>query len=164
MIEFHPHAEPCHRCHATAWELFGVFKPRRGRLEDVVACAFCGLRTRVPHVELPPPPPAPKNDDAFRFASGRFAGKTLAEADAEQNGRRYLEVMMERDEQLRGMIAEYLAKSPLDSRAHDGEIVAEREQTGATECPENQQSSLPLLGKPKPKGGGRSRSTAAPTN
>jgi hypothetical protein len=111
-IDFHPHADPCHRCHATAWELFGVFRPSRGPLEDVIECAFCGLRSRVPHVEMPrceAKPQAAANE--FRFQSGRFSGMTLAEADAQPNGRRYLEVVSKSDSSLRETIGEYLEKN-----------------------------------------------------
>lgn len=108
MIDAHPHDEPCHRCHATLWEWVGEFAQRRGPKEDVVACAFCGLMVRVPAVATPTQHHHADADD-FRFQFGRFAGMTLAEADAEPNGRKYLEVMRDTNEKLRGRIESYLA-------------------------------------------------------
>ena len=106
MIDFHPHAKPCHRCDATAWELVGEFVPHRGKPEDVIECAFCGLRTRVAGTT---PQPQVSHADEFRFQFGRFKGMTFAEADAEPNGRRYLEIMRDSNEKLRSRIEEYLA-------------------------------------------------------
>lgn len=105
MTEFHPHDEPCHRCSATAWEWIEVFEERNGKIQDVVSCVFCGLRVRVKAT------PRPKKFDAveFRFQFGRFKGLTFAEADAEPNGRRYLEVLRDTNEKLRDRIAAYLA-------------------------------------------------------
>lgn len=107
MIDFHPHAKPCHRCDAVAWELVGEFVPHRGRPEDVIECAFCGLRTRVAGTMAAKPPVSDAGE--FRFQFGRFKGMTFAEADAEPNGRRYLEIMRDSNEKLRGRIEEYLA-------------------------------------------------------
>lgn len=103
-MDVHQHSEPCHRCHATLWEPIGDFVPRNGPAEDVIACAFCGLRVRVPAA-----------DDAaeFRFRFGRFKGMTLAEADAEPNGRRYLEILRDKNDKLRDRIVEYLSHAKL---------------------------------------------------
>lgn len=108
MIVFHPHAEPCYRCRATAWECIGQFTPRRGSVEDVVECAFCGIRVRVEAAGVPVAEPKPRRADEFRFQFGRFQGMTFAEADAEPNGRRYLEVLRDTNEKLRERITEYL--------------------------------------------------------
>lgn len=110
MIDFHPNAEPCYRCNATAWECIGEFTPVKGRPQDVVECAFCGVRLRVPAaVRSPSAEPQADAGGEFRFQFGRFKGMTLAEADAEPNGRRYLEVLRDTNEKLRGRIEEYLA-------------------------------------------------------
>lgn len=110
MIEFHPHADPCHRCAATAWELVGEFVPRKGRPDDVIECAFCGLRTRVPAAVMAVSSRLVADDgDEFRFQFGRFKGMTFAETDAEPNGRRYLEILRDTNEKLRGRIEQYLA-------------------------------------------------------
>ena len=110
MIEFHPHSSPCHRCEATAWELIGEFVPRKGRPDDVIECAFCGLRTRVPAAVRPVSSRLVADDvDEFRFQFGRFKGMTFAETDAEPNGRRYLEVLRDTNEKLRGRIEQSLA-------------------------------------------------------
>lgn len=110
MIEFHPHAEPCHRCEAVAWELVGEFVPRKGRPDDVIECAFCGMRTRVEATaKAVPSRIEADNGDEFRFQFGRFKGMTFAEADAEPNGRRYLEILRDKNDKLRGRIEQYLA-------------------------------------------------------
>lgn len=112
MIDFHPHSDPCYRCKATAWEATGDEATVKGKPHDVVACAFCGVRMRVDAAAVPV---AAKRQTGtateFRFQFGRFAGKTFAEADAEPNGRRYLEHLRDTNEKLRGRIEEYLAAS-----------------------------------------------------
>lgn len=143
MIDFHPHATPCHRCAAIAWEHIDDFTPRKGKPEDVLECGFCRLRTRVPAVARPK---AAEPHDAFHFQFGRFKGLTFAKADAEPNGRRYLEVLRDTNEKLRDRIAAYLAGSGLDSSADAGDIVATSELSGATDCPERVPSSQRLFG------------------
>lgn len=108
MIDFHPHCEPCYRCEAVAWECIGEFVPHKGKPQDVVECAFCGARLRVPAVPRSAAAPPPSDTGEFRFQFGRFKGMTLAEADAEPNGRRYLEVMRDTNDKLRSRIEEYL--------------------------------------------------------
>jgi hypothetical protein len=146
MIDFHPHASPCHRCAATAWECIGDFTPHKGKPEDVLECAFCGLRTRVPAVARPQAAKPNANRAEFRFQFGRFKGLTFAEADAEPNGRRYLEHLLDTNEKLRDRIAEYLAGNALDSPGFDGEIVALSEVSGASACHEKRPSSQRLFG------------------
>lgn len=141
MIDFHPHNEPCHRCHATAWEWIGEFTPHKVKPEDVVCCVFCGLRVRVKAVQ-----PKRVDTDEFRFQFGRFQGMTFAEADAEPNGRRYLEVMRDTNEKLRDRIAAYLSGNALDSSDSSGDIVPLSELSGATECPASPASSHRLFG------------------
>lgn len=111
MIDFHPCTEPCYRCHATAWECIGSFVPHKGRPQDVLECAFCGVRLRTHAVEMPLKERKPTSHPLgeFRFQFGRFKGMTFAEADAEPNGRRYLEVLRDTNEKLRERITEYLA-------------------------------------------------------
>ena len=108
MIDFHPHADPCYRCAATAWECIGDFTPGKGRPEDVLECAFCGVRVRVPAVARPQAAKLHADHDAFRFQFGRFVGMTLAEADTQPNGRKYLEHLAINNDKLRERIAEYL--------------------------------------------------------
>jgi hypothetical protein len=146
MIDFHPHASPCHRCAAIAWEHIGDFTPRKGKPEDVLECGFCGLRTRVPAVARPKAERPHTGSDEFRFQFGRFKGLTFGEADAEPNGRRYLEVLRDTNEKLRDRIAAYLAGSGLDSSSGGGDIVASPELSGAMECPERVPSSQRLFG------------------
>lgn len=146
MIDFHPHAAPCHRCDATAWECIGEFTPGKGRPEDVLECAFCGLRTRVPAVARPKAERPHTGSDAFRFQFGRFKGLTFAEADGETNGRAYLEHLRDTNEKLRDRIAAYLVGNALDSSDHDGDIVPSSELSGATDCPERVPSSQRLFG------------------
>lgn len=106
MTVFHQHAEPCHRCGATAWEKIDQSVSRRGEVEDIVACVFCGLFVRV---EASTEPPQTDGAGEFRFLFGRFKGMTMAEADAEPSGRRYLEVLRDTNDKLRSRIERYLA-------------------------------------------------------
>lgn len=108
MIDFHPHTAPCDQCHATHWEWVGEFVPRKGKAEDVVACVFCGARLRVEAAAVPVAAPRQTDTAEFRFQFGRFKGLTFAEADAEPNGRRYLEVMRDTSPKLRDRIEAYL--------------------------------------------------------
>jgi hypothetical protein len=144
MIDFHPHTEPCYMCRATAWEWTGEFVPAKGKPEDVVACAFCGARARVPAQPRPVAPP--KDADEFRFQFGRFKGMTFAEADAEPNGRRYLEVLRDTNAKLRERIEGYLNATALDSGGDTGQIVCLSEQTEAKECHAKPPSSPQLFG------------------
>ena len=112
MIDFHSHADPCYRCSATAWEVTGDEATVKGKPHDVVACVFCGVRLRVESAAVPVA--AKRHADTateFRFQFGRFKGLTFAEADAEPNGRRYLEHLRDTNEKLRSRIEEYLAAS-----------------------------------------------------
>lgn len=146
-IDFHTHSASCYRCEAAAWEHVGDFTPHRGKKQDVIECAFCGVRLRVDAAAMPVAAKRQADtSDNFRFQFGRFAGKTLAEADAEPNGRRYLEVMRDSNEKLRPRIEEYLKKNALDRQDACGEIVRPSEQTGATECLASPASSPPLFG------------------
>ena len=109
MIDFHPHSDPCYRCKSTKWECIGKFVPHKGRPQDVIECAFCGVRLRVEAAAVPVA--AKRQTDTateFRFQYGRFKGMTFAEAEAEPNGRRYLEHLRDTNEKLRDRITEYL--------------------------------------------------------
>lgn len=111
MIEFYECKASCYRCHASAWECVGDFTPHRGRVQDVLACAFCGVRIRVDAPYRRPVTQRPAEDGEFRFEYGRFKGLTIAEADAETNGRRYLETLRDSpatSERLRVRVTEYL--------------------------------------------------------
>jgi hypothetical protein len=102
MIDFYETDLRCYRCSASSWECIDT----AGK-QDVLECVFCGV---LMHVAAAPraAKPQPIDRSEFRFQFGRFKGMTLAEADAEPNGRRYLEVMMGRNEKLRPRIEEYL--------------------------------------------------------
>lgn len=84
MIDFHEFDGPCDRCDATAWEFVGEFVPHRGPRQDVIACAYCGLRLRVPAATFQPASSEPQ------FREGRHAGKTVAEVAAMDGGVAYL--------------------------------------------------------------------------
>ena len=139
MTDFYPHPDPCHRCAATAWECIGEFVPKKGRRDDVLECAFCGLRTRVPAPYRPVARPLRASAAEFTFATGRFQGLTLAEVDAEPNGRRYLDVMRGTNE----LIAAYLDETALDEANAAGQIVAESQQPEGKECHASPQSLPP---------------------
>jgi len=104
-MEPHPHSEPCHRCHATAWDALDL-----GEKEDHIVCVFCGLQTCVKAQRQHRPRHVGPWQD-FRFQSGRFKGLSLEEVDAEKNGRRYLEVIRDSNESLREKIAAYLEQA-----------------------------------------------------
>lgn len=111
MIDFHPHAAPCYRCHATHWEAIDTRMVReRGRSvpHDVVECCFCGVMELVPAVARAAAVVPKSSHLEFRFQFGRFTGLTFAEVDAEPNGRRYLEVLRDTNDKLRERITEYL--------------------------------------------------------
>lgn len=147
MIDLYPTALLCHRCDASTWEAVDTRTFRehgRNVPHDVLECCFCGLMTCVPATKKPA---ATKQRGEFRFQFGRFKGLTFSEADAEPNGRRYLEHLRDTNEKLRERIAEYLAENALDSSATDREIVALSElSAGATECHASPPSSQRLFG------------------
>lgn len=125
MIEFHETTMRCERCDACAWEAIETRMVReRGRqvLHDVLECAFCGARVFVLAPAKPKAERKPEAGSEFRFQFGRFQGMTFAEADAEPNGRKYLELMRDNNERLRDRISEYLshaapsAEAALDSK------------------------------------------------
>jgi hypothetical protein len=106
MIDFHPHAQPCPRCNAARWERIDTQTPRKGGPEDVLECVFCGVMLRVPAVAVARA--APTDDAEFRFKYGRFTGLTLAEADEQPNGRKYLEWMAANNETLKDRVGQFL--------------------------------------------------------
>lgn len=108
MIDSYPHADPCYRCSAIAWEVIGEFVPHKGKPQDVIECAFCGVRLRVEAAARPATATPPADRAEFRFQYGRFKGLTFAEAEAEPNGRRYLEHLRDTNEKLKERITEYL--------------------------------------------------------
>jgi hypothetical protein len=108
MIDLYETPLACYRCSASSWECIGEFVPHKGKRQDVLECAFCGVRMRVEAAPVPAAAKQPADTAEFRFQFGRFKGMTLAEADAEPNGRRYLEVMKDKNDKLRSRIEEYL--------------------------------------------------------
>jgi len=109
MIDLYETDLRCYRCSASTWECIGQFTPQKGKSQDVLECAFCGVRERVDAAARPAamPNPQPATGE-FRFQFGRFKGLTFAEADALPNGRRYLEVTRDTNEKLKERIEEYL--------------------------------------------------------
>jgi len=108
MVDLYPVEMTCYRCNASKWEQIGEFVPSRGKPQDVVACIYCGARMRVNPVKRAEPP---QKTGEFRFGYGRFKGLTFAEADAEPNGRRYLEHLRDTNEKLKDRIEEYLTSA-----------------------------------------------------
>jgi hypothetical protein len=102
MIDFYEIDLRCYRCSASSWECIDTTERH-----DVLACVFCGVLEKVKAAPRAAKP-QPIDRSEFRFQFGRFKGMTLAEADAEPNGRRYLEVMKDRNDKLRSRIEEYL--------------------------------------------------------
>jgi hypothetical protein len=106
MIDFYETDLRCYRCSASSWECIETTERH-----DVLACVFCGVLEKVKAAARPPAAAPPADRAEFRFQSGRFKGMTIAEADAEPNGRRYLEVMKDRNEKLKPRIEEYLSSA-----------------------------------------------------
>jgi hypothetical protein len=71
--------------------------------EGLAACCYCNLLVRVKGVR---PDPLPGE---WTLPAGRFAGKTLAEAAAEPNGVRYLQVLRDTDQTMAPMIEAFLS-------------------------------------------------------
>jgi hypothetical protein len=111
MIDFYETTLVCYRCSASSWECIGEFVPMKGPKQDVLECAFCGVRMRVDAAAVQAAVKPPAGTAEFRFQYGRFKGMTLAEADAEPNGRRYLEHLRDTNEKMKPRIDEYLAAS-----------------------------------------------------
>jgi len=102
MIDFYETDLRCYRCSASSWECIDTTDRH-----DVLTCVFCGVLEKVKAApRAAKPQPADRGE--FRFQFGRFAGMTFAEADAEDNGRRYLEHLRDTNEKLRERIKEYL--------------------------------------------------------
>jgi uncharacterized Zn finger protein len=79
----------------------------------VLECVYCGVVVRVDPLNRSREPQRTakerKSEAAeFRFPSGRFVGKTLQEADAEEHGRQYLQFMRINSPDLRSVIEAYL--------------------------------------------------------
>lgn len=112
MIVFHPCAEPCYRCNAVAWEFDEGVISRKGYPEDIVRCAFCCVRLRVPaSKKQKTSQEVPAHDPEWRFQYGRFAGKTMAEVDSLPNGRRYMELLRDTNPKMSQKIEGYLAQA-----------------------------------------------------
>lgn len=110
MIDFHPHPTPCYRCYATAWESTGEIWQLQRKPHERIECVFCGVGLLVETAGVPVASRRQADTATeFRFQFGRFKGLTFAEADAEPNGRRYLETLRDTNEKLKDRITEYLA-------------------------------------------------------
>ena len=94
----------CDRCGASAHD---AIDERRG--EVLAECCFCGAMEwcKAPK-RLAAEPVTQRDVNEFRFKFGRFTGMTLAEADTQPNGRKYLEHLAIHNDKLRERIAEYL--------------------------------------------------------
>lgn len=114
MIELYDTNLMCYRCSANAWEIVGT-RQLHGSTLDVLQCAFCGVLDSVASSSTKAPRPA--SHGSFKFRYGRFAGMTLAEADEQPNGRRYLEHLRDTNEKLRDTIAEYITTAAPSARS-----------------------------------------------
>jgi uncharacterized Zn finger protein len=99
---------PCARCGYVSHEVLAD-----GAKYAVLECVYCGVVVRVDPLnrarESHQTATERKSEaSAFRFSSGRFVGKTLQEADAEENGRQYLQFMRINNPALRSVIEAYL--------------------------------------------------------
>lgn len=103
---------PCYRCDGATCE------PVVGRTAE---CVWCGAFVTLPRAFRPKPKPAPAGG-TVRLESGRHAGRTLAEIDAEPNGRRYLLWLRSRASPLSEAVDFYLENNSAPPRAS---VVAE---------------------------------------
>lgn len=103
----------CSRCGAAAHDLADEATDRRGNRTWLLQCVFCGGLDRIDAPATTPEPVdlPPAEPEVFRFKHGRFTGMTLAEADAQPNGRRYLEWMLKNNKTLASRVAAYLRAS-----------------------------------------------------
>jgi len=97
----------CESCGASAHD---VIDERRGEVR--VECCFCGATEwcKAPQRKVVSTEPVVESVE-FRFKFGRFAGKTLSEADSLPHGRQYLQWMATNNDTLRDRVAEYLKRS-----------------------------------------------------
>jgi hypothetical protein len=104
----------CDRCGASVHD---AIDERRG--EVLAECCFCGA---MEWCKAPKRQAAEPATTEFRFKFGRFVGMTLAEADTQPNGRKYLEHLAIHNDTLRERIAEYLkAGGQRDGQGTGGE-------------------------------------------
>lgn len=102
--------QECSRCGGGAHEI--MYETQDGLV--MMWCCYCGLREPIPrraverHLSHAAAPE--QSHDKFRFRFGRFKGMTIAEADAQPNGRPYLEWMAKNNDSLKERITEYLAQ------------------------------------------------------
>lgn len=78
----------CKRCDFSAHDVLDV----DGRMVKL-SCVYCGLIDKIKTAK--PLEMQPERERGFTFKTGRFVGMTLAEADAQPNGRKYLKWMSE---------------------------------------------------------------------
>jgi hypothetical protein len=106
----------CSRCGCDAHDMLDDFTDKRGHRTWLLWCIYCGNRDRIDAPATPEaaPEPVPRPAEAaeeFRLKYGRFQGMTLAEADAQPNGRKYLEWMLANNKALAPRVASYLKAS-----------------------------------------------------
>lgn len=104
----------CSRCFAACHDVlqYGT--------RALVACSFCGMRIRIGPVYEPLESERPNRSGSPCFESGRYAGKSIAQVDAEPNGRAYLEFQIQGAHPLRPAIEAYLKElvlTPVSSAA-----------------------------------------------
>jgi hypothetical protein len=82
----------CYRCGADYWDHAWFREDRRGRVTEIVQCAFCGaLESQACDARAATRAVAVlEGGDGFVFDSGRFAGKSISEVAAHPSGANYL--------------------------------------------------------------------------
>ena len=98
----------CHACHGRCHDAWDDGRNRPRGVSDeatLLMCNYCGIGVWEMNV---PPPPQEKNS-AVRKSEGRYAGMTIGEIDAVPGGRKYLEVIANRDGSFREVASLYLA-------------------------------------------------------
>jgi hypothetical protein len=117
----------CDRCGASAHDAIDEW-----RGEVLAECCFCGAMEwcKAPK-RLASEPATQRDTTEFRFKFGRFIGMTLAEADTQPNGRKYLEHLAIHNDTLRERIAEYLkAGGQRDGQGTGGEAAGAQRGSG----------------------------------
>lgn len=91
----------CYNCNGQAHDAIDEWKGKA-----LLECCYCNVRMWTSAFRFPE-----TEDAGFRLKAGRHAGKTLAEVEAEPNGRQYLRWLAENDSKLRQRITDHLAAS-----------------------------------------------------
>lgn len=90
---------PCPRCEGGAYEYRDTrtYKEPGSPPEtlSLIECLWCGETTFTPWQPEELPEDLKSSDKDFVFAQGRFSGKTIADVSTSEDGRGYLQLILE---------------------------------------------------------------------